>query len=274
MKYYDDMHKLSVSFLAKEHSKALGNSEECRMFSHIHPSAELLFVTSGEIVLHFQGRESEHITAGRCALLFPFQPHAYDRCEGTEYFRVNFMPSLIQSFFAPNEKNMGERAVFSVNPAEYEPFFMTVRTGKLSYFKVKGFLYNIIGDYARQIPFFKKSVDDNVLSKVVAYVNEHKSEALTIKGTAQALGYNEKYLSRCVNQSAGFGFSTLVSMLRMEAASYLLKNTSRTIVDIALECGFGSERTFYRQFKEQTGMTPREYRESVPKLPTVNDAVL
>lgn len=274
MKYFNDLHKSSISFSAKEHSVALGNSEECHMFSHIHPSAELLFVTRGEIILHFQGRESESITEGSCALLFPFQPHAYDRREGTEYFRINFMPSLIQSFFAPNEKNMGERATFSVNPQEYESFFEAVREDRLSYYKVKGFLYNIIGDYARQIPFFKKSVDDNVLSKVVAYVSEHKGEALTIKGTAQALGYNEKYLSRCVNQSAGFGFSTLVSMLRMEAASYLLKNTDRTVVDIALDCGFGSERTFYRQFKEQTGMTPREYRESIPKLPTVSDAVL
>ncbi len=274
MKYIDNMHKQTLSFLAKEHSAALGNCEECRMYSHIHPSAELLFVTKGKITLHFLERESEEITEGKCALLFPFQPHAYDRASGTEYFRVNFTPSLIQSFFAPNEKNMGERAVFDVNVGEYEPFFDTVRKNSLTYYKVKGFLYNIIGDYARQIPFYKKSVDDNVLSKVVAYVNGHKSESLTIKGTAQALGYNEKYLSRCINQSAGFGFSTLVSMLRMDAASYLLKNTDRTVVDIAMECGFGSERTFYRQFKEQTGMTPREYRESIPRLPVISDAVL
>ena len=265
MKYYDDLHKSAVPFLVKEHSVALGNSEECHMHSHVHPSAELLFVTRGEITVHFLGRDSERVTAGFCSLIFPFQPHSYDRCEGTEYFRISFSPNLVQSFFGPNEKNMGERATFRVRLEEYEPFFTCAREGTLNYYKVKGFLYNIIGDYQGQIRLFKKSVDDNVLMKIVEYIVEHKSEPITLKSTAQSLGYNEKYLSRCINQSAGLGFSSLLSMLRMEAASYFLKNTDRTIVDISLECGFGSERTFYRRFKEQMGMTPKEYREKSEK---------
>ena len=54
----------------------------------------------------------------------------------------------------------------------------------------------------------------------------------------------------------------------------LLKNTQRTVVDIALECGFGSERNFYRTFKELTGYTPKEYRFSYNEKITINDAIL
>jgi AraC-like DNA-binding protein len=157
---------------------------------------------------------------------------------------------------------------------EYESFFNTVREGKISYYKVKGFLYNIIADYTKSIPLTKKHIDDNTLTKIIAYVDAHKSERVTMSQTAFALGYNEKYLSRVINEAAGFGFSTLLSTLRMEAASYLLKNTNRTIVDIALECGFGSERNFYRTFKELTGSTPNEYRTASPIKPAINDAVL
>ena len=157
---------------------------------------------------------------------------------------------------------------------EYEPFFNTVRDGELSYYKVKGFLYNIIGDYTKSIPLTKKHVDDNVLTKVIAYIDEHKGDRVTLTETSAALGYNEKYLSRVINESAGFGFSTLLSTLRMEAASYLLQNTTRTVVDIAIECGFGSERNFYRSFKELTGFTPNEYRSASPKKAAINDAVL
>ena len=276
MNYYNtlEVEGLATSFTAKEHSSKLNNVEECKMFFHIHPTAEILLVTKGELTVHILGKDDEKIPEGSAALLFPFQSHAYDRPEGTEYFRFSFSPSLLQAFFAPNQNNIGERSTFPINLSEYEPFFDTVRAGSITYYKVKGFLYNIIGDYTRSVPLTKKHVDDNVLNKVIAYIDEHKSERVTMSDTAAALGYNEKYLSRVINDSAGFGFSTLLSTLRMEAASYLLKNTSRTIVDIAIECGFGSERNFYRTFKEHTGFTPNEYRSISPKKPVVNDAVL
>ena len=244
------------------------------MYSHIHPSAEILIVTDGELTVHILGRPSEKIPKGHAALLFPFQSHSYDRPEGTEYFRFSFASSLLQSFFSINQNNIGERSVFPVNLAEYEPFFNTVRGGKVSYYKVKGFLYNVIGDFTKHVPLTKKHVDDNVLAKVIAYVDKHKSERVTLCAVATALGYNEKYLSRAINDAAGFGFSTLLSTLRLEAAKYLLQNSQRTIVAIAIDCGFGSERNFYRSFKELTGNTPNEYRASAPKKAAVNDAVL
>ena len=34
------------------------------------------------------------------------------------------------------------------------------------------------------------------------------------------------------------------------------------MIDIAFECGFANERSFYRAFQSVTGMTPGEYRRS------------
>ena len=65
-----------------------------------------------------------------------------------------------------------------------------------------------------------------------------------------------------------------MTTLRVDAASNLLKNTDMSLVDIAFECGFGSERNFYRSFKEFTGLTPKEYRLSPPRKIVINDAVL
>ena len=274
MNYFDTLGELSTNFTAKEHTRALGNTEECKMYSHIHPSAEILIVTNGELTVHLLGKPSEKVPAGYAALLFPFQSHSYDRPDGTEYFRFNFSSSLLQSFFSTNQNIVGERAVFPVNLVEYEHFFNTVRNGSLSYYKVKGFLYNIIGDYTSTVPLTKMHVDDSILAKAIAYVDKHKSERITLTSVAAALGYNEKYISRAINESAGFGFSTLLSTLRLEAAKYLLQNSQRTVVDIAIECGFGSERNFYRIFKELTGNTPNEYRASVPRKSVINDAVL
>jgi AraC-like DNA-binding protein len=274
MNFINTLDELNASFTAKEHANALGNTEECKMYSHIHPSAEILIVTGGELTVHVLGRPAEKVPAGHAALLFPFQSHSYDRPEGTEYFRFNFASSLLQSFFSANQHNIGERAVFPVNLTEYEHFFNMVRAKSVSYYKVKGFLYNIIDDYTRNVPLAKMHVDDNVLAKVISYVDNRKSERITLSDVAAALGYNEKYLSRAINEAAGFGFSTLLSTMRLEAAKYLLLNSQRTIMAIAIDCGFGSERNFYRIFKELTGITPSKYRASAPKKSAVNDAVL
>lgn len=274
MIFYGNSNGKAVSFFAKEHTRALGNCEECKVLFHVHTNAELLLVTDGELTLHLLGREPEKISSGQCAIIFPFQSHAYDRSGGCEYFRFNFATSIAKSFFTPNEKTIGERAVFSVDLNEYNRFFEAVRKNKISLLKAKGFIYSILADYESQITLDKAAVDDTVLGKVIGYIDKHKSEDITAKKVASALGYNAKYLSRCINQSTGFGFSTLLSIMRMEQAGYLLKNTSATVVDIAMECGFGSERSFYRQFKSLTGVTPNEYRESKPKKPIVGDAVL
>ena len=47
---------------------------------------------------------------------------------------------------------------------------------------------------------------------------------------------------------------------RINESVYILKNTNKKIIDIALDCGFNSLRTFNRNFKEVYGMTPNEYR--------------
>lgn len=274
MKYLNTLEEISASFTAKEHRIELGNCEECKMPFHIHPSAELLLTTSGELTVTILGNEPEKIPQGKCALIFPFQSHSYERPEGVEYFRFNFSPSLIKSFFSPNERKIGERAVFPINIDDYRSFLSSVRGGSISAYKVKGFLYNIVADYANNIAFIEKPVDNSAFAKVISYINEHKSDKLTLSEVAQALGYHEKHLSRSINNAAGFGFSTLLSMLRIEAASDLLRNTDRTVVDIATDCGFGSERNFYRIFKELTGYTPNEFRLSSPKKPAIDDAVL
>ncbi len=47
----------------------------------------------------------------------------------------------------------------------------------------------------------------------------------------------------------------------MEKAKNLLKNTNKNMNYILDTCGFGSEKTFYRIFKQETGLTPRLFRE-------------
>ena len=274
MIYINTLSEKSALFSVKEHKVTLGNCEECKMYFHVHPSAELLLVTSGELTVHFLTSDSETVREGECAFIFPYQSHSYDRPEGTEYYRFNFMPSLMQGFFSGVGGRVGERSVFRINPDEYSQFLGDLREKPLSLYKTKGFLYSIIGDYSEQVPLVEKSSDDSVLGKIIDLVRARKSERITLKEVAKSLGYNEKYLSRLINQSSGLGFPNLVAMLKIDEAGYLLRTTNRTVSDIAIACGFGSECSFYRTFREIIGCTPNEYRKTLPYQPALSDAML
>jgi YesN/AraC family two-component response regulator len=43
----------------------------------------------------------------------------------------------------------------------------------------------------------------------------------------------------------------------------LLKNTSKSVKEIAAKVGYNNEATFYKLFKKQYGITPAEYRHNL-----------
>jgi transcriptional regulator GlxA family with amidase domain len=53
---------------------------------------------------------------------------------------------------------------------------------------------------------------------------------------------------------------TYLHTLRVEHAKNLLRQSSRSILEIAYESGFSDQRTFNRVFKQHTDRTPKEYR--------------
>ena len=57
------------------------------------------------------------------------------------------------------------------------------------------------------------------------------------------------------------GFRAYLNALRMEEAKRLLKTTDEPITQIAYSCGYNSQTTFNRVFRERFDKTPREMRD-------------
>ena len=275
IRFLRTLHDESAIFAFKEHSLKLKNANAFEMAIHIHPNAELLIVISGKITLTKSNKDSEEINAGEAALVFPFQPHGYSREQNTEYFRINFSTFLAKSFFKTNENKIGEQAVFKPDPEDTIPFLKKLQ-GKEhpTLYKAKGFVYSILSDYLTQIPLTKKNSDDQLLNKIIYYIDEHKREQISLADLANAIGYNEKYLSRFINKASSLSFTTLLATLRMDDARTMLIESDKTMLEIAMDCGFGSERTFYRYFKELAGMSPKSYRKQNNHPAKVLDDVL
>ncbi len=85
---------------------------------------------------------------------------------------------------------------------------------------------------------------------------------LSLRSVAEMLDTNTKYLSQVVNHKAHCNFQQFVNKYRIDAVKEKIKDTqynNLTLFGIARQCGFKNKSTFYKVFKEITGMTPRKY---------------
>ena len=261
MKFFEGPIERNSSFYYREHLNTPKTVPAFKTKMHIHQSAELLYVINGKIMLHINGKENEIINSGCAALLFPFQSHEYNRDEGTEYVRFNFDTELTKDFFLSCADLVGENSVFRISEAtEFQLQKRFFENKDLTRLSIQSMLYSALSDFSAQATLTERCADDDVLTNAILYMRSHKTEPLKIDDVAKAISYSTSHLSYSINRAAGFGFNTLLSMLRIEDARALLRDTQKSVLEIALECGFGSERSFYRQFKALIGQSPNEYR--------------
>jgi AraC-like DNA-binding protein len=108
--------------------------------------------------------------------------------------------------------------------------------------------------------------DRRLAARVIALLERqavHAEPDLKIGDLAARLGEPEYKISRCISAATDFpNFNRLINHHRIEDAKRRLRAPGRraSILEIALDCGFGSVGPFNRAFREQTGMTPRAYR--------------
>lgn len=78
----------------------------------------------------------------------------------------------------------------------------------------------------------------------------------TVAGT---FPISKNFIIQIVKEVTGKSFKTYVESVRIDKAELLLKNTDKTNIQIAAECGFCSENTFYRAFSRRHGTTPSRW---------------
>lgn len=83
---------------------------------------------------------------------------------------------------------------------------------------------------------------------------------LTISLLAKMAITNRTHLSAAINRMTGNNFSMWLAEYRVNYAVYLMNDTGMSNMDILYEqAGFSSRTTFYRQFKQITGLTPKQF---------------
>lgn len=109
-------------------------------------------------------------------------------------------------------------------------------------------------------------VDDNgvmdpaPLLPVLVHIQAHLDEELSLGRLAEVAGLSDHHFHRVFKASVGETPKRYVERLRIERAAFLLSAQERTVLDVALEAGFGSHEVFSRAFNRRMGMTPSAWR--------------
>lgn len=109
-----------------------------------------------------------------------------------------------------------------------------------------------MGEWERLVQTIVEEIDESI--------QKRNDETVTLSRLAGKLGYSEFYISRKFREISGMHFRDYLRQRTLAFALKEVRDTSKGLLNIALDYGFSSHEAFSRSFKEAYGVTPGEYR--------------
>ncbi len=126
-------------------------------------------------------------------------------------------------------------------------------------------LYWLLLHSKTPLPALKKIVvgnyADDEYQRLMAYLSENfQNRNLSVGVVVEQTGIASNKVSPLLQQVHGQSFKQFLNTLRLTEAKRLLRETDRTVTEIASLVGYGYVNSFNRVFKETEGKTPLVYR--------------
>ncbi len=104
------------------------------------------------------------------------------------------------------------------------------------------------------------TVTDKRVRQALLLMEQRLSDPMPIHELAGRLKLSTRHVERLFQDVVGAKPRAVYRTMRLRHARWLLENTRRSITSIAVDTGFSDGAHFSRQFKEMTGLSPREAR--------------
>lgn len=236
--------------------------------SHSHRHIEIDCILSGRCIMEINGVRVA-FKEGECAVLTSGCTHSFSVDGST--------PCRIRQFEFTAESLEGAEKILQ---GSIRPFYKLSHCDML-YDSIKNlYLYqkvkNIYGEELFSLEFKKllillkndcEAANDNLCSaqnalvkQVTGFIEDHYREKIDLVQVAKAHHISTSYLRRIFASELGFSGIEYITMLRMEFAKNLLKNSECDISQIAEKAGYNSVQFFSTMFKRKIGISPREFR--------------
>ena len=128
----------------------------------------------------------------------------------------------------------------------------------------------VIGNTLTLLTQIKRATDDRaaralkaekpeLLDRLIAYVEQNYTRNLTIRDLSQAFYISSSTISHLFTQKLGVSFYRYVTQRRLIRAKALIAR-GLPLETVAAQSGFGDYSAFYRAFRKDYGISPRQYR--------------
>jgi AraC family transcriptional regulator len=98
------------------------------------------------------------------------------------------------------------------------------------------------------------------LRQITDWMGENLAEEFNLERLAARAGLSKFYFNRLFKNAMGVSPTRYHINLRMDKAKRLLRETKKSIVEIALDVGYANPSHFAQLFRRETGLSPSDYR--------------
>lgn len=265
---------MSIFYQNSPERLRLYTSENNTFSTHLHKQVELLVVLEGTLTLTVD-HASQTLSEGMHAIIFPNQLHSLETTESSKILLCIFDGDFCHSYRKIFHNNLPAPGQFSTNTLTVHS--QTAVEGLLlltdSFQRgsaipapivalAEGYLTLLLAEIFSQMELIPRTISEDLEleQKLLIYLETHYTEDLSLEILSKEFGVSRFTLSRLFTDKLHTTFPYYVNSKRLEYACSLLLSTDLSVTQIALDSGFGSSRTFFREFKEAYHTTPREYR--------------
>ena len=232
---------------------------------HMHKQIEIVYVEEG-YAHAFSGKKSHKIEKGYVFIAFPNQVHYYENSTKGKYHLI----------ISPIDMFLSEKKFFYEN----EPKNNVIKDDDGSILKMIKNIYSLNGEcrgiektnltiqvisaISKKLELIPRIKGEGyTLPRILSYCKENYFKDITLDSVADELDLSKYHISHLLNQRLGIGFSSYINHLRIDMACAMLRDTEKSISEIAFEAGFGSVRSFNRAFQDIMDTTPVKYKASL-----------
>lgn len=246
---------------------------------HSHTYLEILYCHTGANVEYLVGSDRYKLQKGDIILLAPGVSHRPIMPEVmTEpYIRdvlwVNpdFLASLEQIFPRTSVSNKNRSALIRTQNTQWaflgELFQAGVQEEEQ---KKEGWEAIVLGNTLKILAYLDRAYTDRntdilkaekpeLLDKVTAYIENHYSDHITVDELAHKFYVSSSTISHLFKQKMGLSLYHYITQRRLISAKNLI-SAGTPLEHVATQVGFSDYSTFYRAFKQEYGISPRQYR--------------
>ncbi|MBE6696232.1 MAG: helix-turn-helix domain-containing protein [Ruminococcaceae bacterium] len=224
----------------------------------------LLILIEGSFDVNLNGK-NEVIFPGTAIIFPPDEYYIYSKLqeENVYYLWVHFTGSyadtLIKDLGLPmNTVIKNVDCAHSVSAFE-NAFELTLKNSSFLDKELSVFINDLLIKTAKSL---KLETGEKHIAKSLTLINESFSSDIAISELAKVENLSVSRYNYVFKKSMGVSPLKYITSLRINKAKYLLKNTDLKVSRIASECGYSDSHFFHRIFKNETEMTPGQYREN------------